>query len=204
MNLLKLTSDKYCPPRKLVISLTIVTVWLLVLTVLIRANPIRMEINTAYFYPSEKPFREIYGPHLKYGLDLGMNIWQKVELHFEANYFFKKGHLTFTRETTRLKLVPFSMNLRYLFWERSLSLYAGLGVSYLLFEEKNPLGKIKAQKGGPMIKIGAFKRIRGLKKWFKTFVINAFLSYHYCPMEPAQIKFDAGGIDLGLGLGFEF
>ena len=185
------------------ISLIIIIVWLLILTVSIRANPVRIEVNTSFFYPSEKAFREIYGSNIKYGLDLGENIWKKMEIHLEANYFYKKGHLTLTRETSRLKLLPLSLNLRYLFWQKSLNLYAGLGVSYLLFEEKNPLGKAKAQKGGPMIKIGAFKRIKGLKKWFKIFVINAFLSYHYCPMQPAQIKFDAGGIDLGLGLGIE-
>jgi len=200
--LLQSKSDKHLFQRQARITLGII--WLLFLTILLKANPIRMEISTAFFYPSEKAFRKIYGPGAKYGLDLGMNIWKKLEIHIEANYFFKKGHLTFTQEKTRLKLIPLGINLRYLFWQKSINFYGGLGLAYIIFEEKNPLGKVKKKKAGPMVKIGGFKRIKGFKKWIKTFVIDVYLSYHYCPMQPAQIKFDAGGADFGLGLGFEF
>ncbi len=204
MSLLKSKSNKYS--RVLSKSLYLAIIWLLFLFIPfpLGAKSIRLEINSAFFYPSEKAFREIYGQGLKYGLDLSLSFWKKLEFHLESNYFVKKGKLTFSKEDTKLKLVPLSLNVRWLFLQRRLNLYGGGGLTYIFFEEKNPLGKVKANKIGPMAKIGCFTRLKGWGKLFKTFVINAYLSYHYCPMQPAQIKFDAGGIDFGLGLGFEF
>lgn len=202
MNLLKSKSNKFS--SQLLLKIHLIIIWLLFLSFALGANPVRLEFNTAYFYPAEKAFRDIYGQGPKYGIDLGLNIWKRLELHVESNYFSQKGKLTFTQEETKLKLIPLGINLRYLLWSKKISVYAGLGVTYLRFEEKNPLGKVKAYKWGPMAKIGCFRKIGGWGKLIKTFVIDAYLSYHYCPMQPAQIKFDAGGADLGIGLGFEF
>lgn len=202
MSLLKLKSNKYRRPLGPYLYLAII--WLLFLPWALRANPVRLEINSAFFYPSEKAFREIYGEGLKYGLDLSLNFWKRLEFHLESNYFVKKGKLTFSQEDTKLKLVPLSANIRWVFLQRRLNLYGGAGLTYIFFEEKNPLGKVRANKIGPMAKIGCFTRLKGWGKLFKSFVIDAHLSYHYCPMQPAQIKFDAGGVNLGLGLGFEF
>ena len=206
MSLLKSKSTKYSWALSTLLYLALAIIWLLFLFIPypLRANPVRLEINLAFFYPSEKAFREIYGQGPKYGLDLSLNFWKRLELHLESNYFAKKGKLTFSQEDTKLKLVPLSLNIRWVFLQKRLNLYAGAGATYIFFEEKNPLGQVKANKIGPMAKIGCFTRIKGWGRLLKTFVINAFLSYHYCPMRPAQIKFDAGGIDLGLGLGFEF
>ena len=202
MSLLKSKSNKYSSQLNSRIYLAVS--WLLLLTCFLRANPVRLEINTSFFYPSEKAFREIYGQGPRCGLDIGLNLWKKLELHVEGNYFFKKGKLTFSQEETTLKLVPVGLNIRWVFLQKSINLYGGIGVIYILFEEKNPIGKVKEDKFGPTAKIGCFKRIKGWGKLIKTFVIDVYLSYHYCPMQPAQIKFDAGGTDFGLGLGFEF
>lgn len=82
-----------------------------------------------------------------------------------------------------------------------INLYAGAGLTYDLFEEKNPIEKVRENKLGYTVKIGGFKRIKSLKKLMKEFIIDVYINYYYCEMKPAEIKFDVGGIDLGAALG---
>lgn len=202
MNLFRLKSDKL--KSKWRSRLIFGWIGLILLSISLKAKPLRIEVKTAFFYPSEKAFREIYGRGIKYGFDIGSNIWKKLELHLEANYYLKKGKLTFTKEETRLKLLPIGVSLRYVFLKNKINLYGGIGLTYDLFEEKNPLGKVRKDKMGYAAKIGGFKRIKGLKKLVKAFIIDVSINYHYCQMKPAEIKFDVGGLDLSLGLGLEF
>lgn len=177
---------------------------LLLTTSLLKAELFRLEIGGSLFYPSEKAFREIYGPGIKYSVDISRNIWKKIELHVEVSYFYKHGQLTFTGERTAVRIIPWGVHVRYPFLEKKINFYAGAGLIYTSFQEKNPIGRVKGDKLGYTIKIGGFKRIKVLKKYVKEFIIDFCLSYHYCEMRPAEIKFDAGGLDLGLALGYEF
>ena len=177
---------------------------LILLSTIINATEYRAEVSGSYFYPSEKAFREIYGPGIMFGVDIGRNIWKDLELHLEIHYYSKKGQLTFTKERTRVKLIPFAINARYIFLKRKINFYGGVGLTYNSFEEKNPIGKVKESKLGFSIKLGGFKRIKGFNKFIKVFIIDAYLNYHYCKMKPAEIRFDAGGIDFGIAFGAEF
>jgi len=168
------------------------------------AQDFRIEIGGSYFYPLETAFREIYGKGIIIGLDISKKIWKNMEIHVEANYFTKKGELTFTKEKTRVKILPLGTHLRYIFLKNILHLYAGAGLTYTLFEEKNPIGRVRENKLGYKIKIGGFKRIKGFKKILKQFIIDVHMNYHYCKMKPAEIQFNAGGFDLGISFGFEF
>jgi len=184
--------------------LIICGIGLILLSTIIYAAEYRTEISGGYFFPSEKAFRTIYGTGIIFGLDIGRNIWKDMELHLEVRYYSKKGQLTFTKERTRVKLVPFVLSSRYIFLKKKINLYGGLGLTYNLFEEKNPIGRVKDSKLGLSIKIGGFKRIKGFKKFLKVLIIDAYLNYHYCKMKPAEIRFDAGGFELGIALGTEF
>jgi len=176
----------------------------ILLCTIINADENRIAISGSLFCPSEKAFREIYGTDMMFGLDIGRNIWKAVELHLEINYYSKRGQLTLTKERTRIKLIPLALSSRYTFLKRKINLYAGLGLTYNSFEEKNPIGKVKEYKLGFAIKVGAFKRIKGFKKFIKVFIMDAYLNYSYCKMKPAEIKFDAGGINVGIAFGTEF
>lgn len=184
--------------------LIIGSIGLILLSTIIRADEYRAGISGGYFFPSEKAFRKIYGTGIMFGLDIGRNIWKDMELHLEVRYYSKKGQLTFTKERTRVKLVPLALSSRYIFLKKKINLYGGLGLTYNSFEEKNPLGRVKESKLGFSIKIGGFKRVKGFKKIIKVFIIDAYLNYHYCKMKPAEIRFDAGGFELGIAFGTEF
>lgn len=177
---------------------------IILLASILDAKIARIEINASYFFPSEKAFRDIYGEGIKYGFDISRNVWKNMELHVYLNYLFKRGELTFTRERTWVKIIPLGTSLRYTFLKKKINLYAGVGLTYNLFEEKNPIGRVREDKLGYTAKIGGFKRLKGLKKFMKEFIIDVYINYNYCKMKPAEIKFDIGGVDLGIGFGFEF
>lgn len=186
--------------KRLIIS----GIGLILSSTIIYATEYRTEISGGYFFPSEKAFRKIYGTGIMFGLGIGRNIWKDMELHLEVRYYSKRGQLTFTKERTRIKLVPLTLSSRYIFLKKKINLYGGLGITLNSFEEKNPIGRVKESKLGFSMKIGGFKRIKGFKKFLKILIIDAYLNYHYCKMKPAEIRFDAGGFELGIAFGTEF
>ncbi len=174
------------------------------LSSVLNAQKNRIEIIGSFFYSSEKVFREIYESGIKYKLDLGRCLGKRLELHLEVGYFSKIGKLTLTQERTRVWLKPWGVSLRYVFSQRKINLYAGGGLTYNTFREKNSIGEAEQSKVGLMLKVGAFSRLKGFKKILKTFIIGVHINYHYCEMKPVDIKFDSGGIDIGLSFGAEF
>lgn len=176
----------------------------LLLSSAVKAEIARLEISGSYFFPSEKAFREIYGPGGEIGFDIGKTIWKNMEFHLEVHYYTKTGRLTFTQEKTRVKILPLGAQLRYVFLKRGFHLYAGTGLTYCFFEEKNPIGKVDEGQLGLSARIGGYKKIKGLKKFIKNFIIDAYISYSYCEMKPAEVKIEIGGADFGMALGFEF
>jgi len=170
----------------------------------LKAEIARLELSASYFHPFEKAFRDIYGQGIKYGFDIGLTIWNNLEFHVEVHYYYKKGKLTYTGEGTRVKILPIGVNLRYVFVKRSVHLYAGGGVTYNIFEEKNSIGTVDENKFGFSVRTGGYTRIKGLKKIMKEFIIDVYISYSYCEMKPAEIGFNIGGLDLGVAFGFAF
>ncbi len=164
----------------------------------------RLEISASYFYPFEKAFRNIYGQSMKYGFELGRSVWKNLEFHVEFHYFSKRGKLTYTQEGTRIIVRPIGANLRYVFLIRKVHLYAGGGLTYNTFEERNPIGTVNENKFGFSVRAGGYSRIKGLKKIMKEFIIDIYISYNYCEMKPAEIGFNIGGLDTGVALGFVF
>lgn len=116
------------------------------LSSVLNAQKNRIEFIGSFFYPSEKSFRKIYESGIKYKLDLGRRLGKRLELHLERGYFSKKGKLTLTQEGTRVWLNPWGVSLRYVFLQRKLNLYAGGGLTYNTFREKNSIGEAENPK----------------------------------------------------------
>lgn len=164
----------------------------------------RFGLGGSFFYQSEKIFREIYGTGWKFHLDIGRALGKNLELHLDASYFKKYGELTYTKERTRVLVSPLELSLRYVFLRKKINLYAGGGLSYIIFEEKNPIGRAKENKVGLNLRLGGFHRIKSSKKLLKNLFVDFFIHYQYGKMKPAGISFDAGGFDIGIILGREF
>ncbi|MFC2166794.1 hypothetical protein ACFLQZ_02395 [Acidobacteriota bacterium] len=174
------------------------------LSSILNAQKNRIEFIGTLFFPSERSVQDIYGSGLQYKLDLGRRIGKELEIHLEYGYFTQKGRLTLTQERTRMWLNPLGVSVRYLFLQKKINLYAGAGVSYNSFREKNPIGEAEQSKVGFMLKVGGFSRFKGFKKVLRAFIIGVQINYNYCEMRPVEIKFNSGGIDFGLSFGVEF
>ena len=88
--------------------------------------------------------------------------------------------------------------MKYRLTEGTLNLYLGAGVTYFLFHESNVIGTVDSGGVGFTGKLGTFIVLtRGL-------LLDFFVNCSYGKMTPADFTINAGGIEAGLGLGFEF
>lgn len=158
-----------------------------------------IKIKAGYFVPSEETFQEIYGEGPTYGAELGFPVWNNVVLWMGGESFYKKGNLTYTGEETELSLLPIGGGLKYIVEAGgNLNFYGGVGLFYSQTEEKNPIGEVSDGGIGFEGMVGSFLRISG------GLLIDLCLDYSYCKMKPADYSVDTGGLELSLGLGYEF
>ncbi|MFQ6069977.1 MAG: hypothetical protein ACE5LC_05555 [Candidatus Aminicenantales bacterium] len=154
--------------------------------------------KASYLLPSEQAFRQIYGNELIYGGEVDIGILKNLVLWAGGGYYTNKGNLTFTQEATTLTLVPFGGGVKFRINWGSLQFYAGGGIRYYIYNEKNPIGEAKKNGAGYLGTIGGVIKIRG--RW----IINIFIDYSYCRMTPADFTINVGGVELGFGIGYEF
>ena len=159
---------------------------------------LKIEIKGGYFYPSEKAFKDIYGGGFSIGGEISVGILKNLSIWVGGNYFTKKGKLTFTQEDTEIKLTPIGGGLKYEFPTGKFAPYLGLGVNYYLYEESNPLGDVNKNEVGYIGKAGTYIYLTS------HFIIDLFLNYSYCDIQPADFKINIGGLEAGIGGGYEF
>jgi len=156
------------------------------------------ELKGGYFYPTESAFKDIYGGGGQFGAELILPIWNKLDIWLAGNFFQKKGELTFTKEETKLQIIPAGAGLRYRLTSGVADLYFGAGVNYYFFKETNPIGT--ASKGG----VGYIGKLGVCFHVLKGVVFDLFFDYSYCRIKPADFTINIGGIAAGAGLGFAF
>lgn len=177
----------------------ILTATLLLLSVSALAMDTTFMLKGNYFGPTEKEFKEIYGGGLMYGGEVNVGIMKNIVVWAGGNYFTKRGELTFTQETTTLSLLPLGVGVKFRVKAGALHLYAGGGIRHYNFKESNePMGVAKKGRIGYMGTIGGI--IRVARKW----VIDLYVNYSYCRMTPAFFTVNIGGIEAGIGFGYEF
>jgi hypothetical protein len=157
-----------------------------------------VELKGAYLNPSGKDFREIYGSGMTCGGEIGIGVNKSLDFWAGANYFSKKGQLTFSKEGTELNIIPFGGGIRYKILDGTIRPYVGMGVNYYQFKESNPIGEIS--KGG----LGYLGKIGGLLKVARGPMVDLFLEYSYCKLKPADFEINIGGIQAGIGIGYGF
>lgn len=163
------------------------------------ATDFMVELKGHYFSPSEKTFRDIYGGGMMYGAEASIGVWRELEIWFGGSYFSKKGELTFTIEETKLRIVPIGVGVRYSFpIHEMVNIYGGIGINYYSYKEENPIGEVSKDGLGTVVKGG------GLVKLVKGLIIDAYIGYSYCKIKPADFDINIGGIEAGIGLGYEF
>ena len=181
--------------KKLFVILTI-----LVLTSgLVAANAIRVEAKFSLFSPSEEAYRDIYGGGLTFGGEVNMAVWNNLEAWVGVNFFNKKGEMTYTQEEIKLNITPITVGARYAYpVNEKIAVYGGLGLAYFIYgEEIPPLEDVSESGLGFVIKAGGFMRVKS------GLFVDAFIKYSTCKVEPADYKVNIGGIEVGIGIGYE-
>lgn len=178
---------------------TVVVIAVLILSSLTLAKKGTLEANLGYFYPAfEEAFLDIYGGGLTYGGDLTVNVWRNLGIWFGVSSFSRAGELTFTQEETQLSLVSFVLGANYTFFTSPVNFYAGLGARLMSYKESNVLGEVKDSGFGVEAKVGIYKKI------LAGFFADLFVGISFCGMQPADFKINVGGIEAGIGFGYEF
>lgn len=163
------------------------------------ASDIKVELKGSYFNPSKTIFKQIYGGGLTYGAEASSKVWKGIEAWIGVKYFARKGELTFTKERTRLNILPIGAGVRYSYpVSERVNIYGGLGLSHYQYKESNPIGKVSKGGWGFESRLGSFVRV--VKGWF----IDIYMDLSYCRMKPADFKIQIGGIEAGIGIGYNF
>jgi hypothetical protein len=168
----------------------------LLLVVPVVADEAMFKLRAGYFYPRDKDFRDIYGGGMVFGLEISAEVAKNAELWAEAAYFSKKGELSFTKETARLRIVPAGGGVRYVNTAGKIAYYCGFGLNYQSYREASPLGTVHWGRPGLVVEAGS--RVRTARKMFIDFSVR----YSYCRMKPADFAFNVGGLELCLGLAY--
>jgi len=163
-----------------------------------RERNFTIKVGVSYFNPSEQRFKDVYSTGMMYTGEIAIEIWKDISLWISAGYFGKKGELFFTKEETKLIIIPFGGGVRYIFFKNKINLYTGIGLSYYQLKETNPLGEVSKGGLGYTGEIGAFVLLgEGL-------IIDIKMDYSYCKMTPVNRSINVGGFEIGAGIGYRF
>ena len=153
-------------------------------------------VKAIYFSPSDADFKAIYGGGWKYGGEVAFNLYEGLDLWLDGGYFAKTGSLSYSKEETKLTLIPIGAGLRYRFLTGKIEPYIGAGARYNLYKESNVIGDVSGNGIGFVGKAGLALSLA------KGFGIDVHVGYSSCKMKPADLEFNVGGIEFGAGIIF--
>jgi outer membrane protein W len=163
-----------------------------------RAEGLSIEARGAYFSPTDKTFREIYGYGMSWGGELSFAISKRTAVWAGGDYYSKVGKLGLTEDETKIRIAPLAAGVKYYFSGGRLRPYVGAGAAYFQYKEANSIGTIEKGDVGLMGRAGLLVMLGPM------FFMDLQGSWSTCSVQPAEVKANLGGFSLGLGLGFEF
>lgn len=162
------------------------------------ASKIIVEVRAQYFAPRDALFRDVYGGGWMFGGEGTLRLGKHLGVWLGGSVLTKRGELTYTREETKLEIFPAGVGLKGLISAGRADFYAGAGLMAFHFSERNPIGRVDQASLGYALKAGTLLRLGdGL-------VLDLYADFTDCRMQLAGVKFNVGGFNAGLGLGFEF
>lgn len=179
-------------------TITISLIAIFILPLIAHSEYFRIETRYSSFWPSEGVFKEIYGQEYMFGGTIDIKIWKAINLWFSASQYNKIGNLSLSKRETEITISPIIAGIKFMSAGKSAKSYIAIGIGDYKYKEISPLGEVDQREQGYIGELGVLvKIIRGL-------FINIFGSFSYCEVMPQEIKVDIGGINAGIGLGYEF
>jgi opacity protein-like surface antigen len=167
-----------------------------------KKNPlIKIGPYAGLFAPQNDVLKTVYGNNgVIYGGRLGVRAWHGIYVWLSAIQYRVAGKTTLTEEDTTLTLTPLSVFLRLGLSFKSVKPYAGIGFTYMLFNEESPIGNTKGQGGNLSLEAGFEFKIT------RNFFLDFGARFDQIKVKPGEIdeKIDLGGLQAGLALLFSF
>ena len=176
-------------------KLTLIVLLFLMCAGLGQAAEILFSARLSYLMPAEQAFRDIYGGGIKYGGTMAVALFKNFDVFVDGSFYLKKGELSYTKEETKLSVVPVILGLQYRIKSGKFQPFFGLGAGYFAFKETNIIGDVS--KSG----LGFAGRAGALFFVTKSIFIQAYANYSHCRMTPADFTINIGGIEAGIGFG---
>ncbi len=179
------------------IILFVLSLWLV--AGLVHAKGFRIEVKASSFSSENLIFRAVYGSTVKFGLEGGLDIAENFSLWAGLDYLYKSGEMTVSKEKTRVSITPLSLGARYeIPAGKKLRFHVAAGIQEILFKEVAPLGVVKENALGCIVKGGGMYRLTN------NICTGLFIAWSTCKMTHDDIEFKVGGLDLGAGVEFRF
>lgn len=134
------------------------------------------------------------------GITASATIISNFNLYLEAKYWQRQGALTFSKEETKLSLLPVSLGARYIFPLGVLNPYLGGGADLYFYYEDNPIGTTLNSASGYHALAGTYIR-------FSTDVplmLNLRAKYTRVSASESGFKIQLGGFEYCVGLALAF
>jgi hypothetical protein len=153
--------------------------------------------------PGDQVYREVYGKSLThFGLELRRSLGPRLSLWTEASFLSKTGALTFTKEETKLSVIPLEAGVIFRLTPGKWTPYAGAGLGiFILKEESEALGSSSTSPIG-------FCLLAGISGDIGTsFFIDVRAKYQVYKAEtsdPSLESVNVGGLVLSAGIGIRF
>ena len=103
------------------------------------AKGFKLGASAGYLMMQDARYEEVYSSGgLTYGISLGFQIFDWMEVRGEFNIFQQNGELILTQEQTKFSLTPIVVGVRALLMKRKITPYIGLGANIISYKESLP------------------------------------------------------------------
>lgn len=160
-----------------------------------------LEVFLGRYDIQEPLFKKVYQPgSAVQGIILSSALFFNIDFYLELKAIYKTGQLTYSKEKTKLLLVPVSLGLRYGLPLGIVEPYAGGGLDFFLFYESNPIGSLFNYVQGSHLLGGVYLRFA------KSFpiLLNFRIKSTWAQAQVNGRKVELGGLEYGGGLVIAF
>lgn len=167
------------------------------------AQGFKAGVSLAYYSVDDSAFKDAYGTgNMMFGASLSADIYKKLELRAEINYFSAKGEMTLSKEEITYTLMPIVAGLRFRVIEtKRISPYLGAGLDFCSYKEKVPErfgGDITGSKTGIHGEVGMYVHIS------QKLQIDINFRYTSAKIEVLEKDREIGGLRAGVGVEYRF
>ena len=164
-------------------------------------------VLSGLYFMSDDVFQEVYGNSLFfYGLEYSFNLPIKsvnsLNIWMGFKNMSKSGSTTFLEEEVNLRMLHFSLALRYLFPAGRFVPFIGPGIEYINYKESYPddfpIDAVEGSKLGFHIQGGSYFNINDF------LAAKLYLKYVIANTTENEVEVSLGGLELGISFVYRF